>query len=584
MLASTSHLPSEAQDVDVSNEEGEQFKRMETTTSSTASPEVHSVDTSTKEEGGLFKRMETTASPLDSKVHDVDASTDEGELFKRMETTTYTTINSPLDSEVHKRGITSSESPDCRFPGQEKKERRSVTWQVADNAPERTGPWKAPKRKKKSRFGTFLRKRETVVLTTKNRNVEPQKLPTDARSSETTDRPSDAVPAEPARMQSKESPPVTRRSSLLEAIFPSSDSPPSPPARRQSKESPTVTRRRSILEAIFPSSDSPPSPPARRESNESPTVTRRRSILEAIFPSSDSPPSPPARRQSKESPTVTRRISILEAIFPSSDSSPSPPARSRQSKESPTVTRGRSLFDAVLPTRDSVPAQPSRRQSNENETCRKLSPTSVFSSNREISSSETLERSSGEAYAAPTPLPERQSSNNETISMPLEATLSDKSNESPGSFSAGEGEGFNNPDDDIDLDNYPDGDSEPDADSKPVRLSEECRRSSFLERMLFSGSSTELVTFEKSDSAPALPTCRKQWSFLEFSKRSNATSDSLSVRKSEKNPVFSKNLSRKSRRPLFLERMLSAGKSSELTVFERSLSSTSIDITESTNN
>jgi hypothetical protein len=81
----------------------------------------------------------------------VDASTDEGELFKRMETTTCTT--SPLDSEVHdddvstKKGIISTESPNCRFPGQEKKERKSVKWQVTDNAPERTGPWKSPKKR-----------------------------------------------------------------------------------------------------------------------------------------------------------------------------------------------------------------------------------------------------------------------------------------------------------------------------------------------------------------------------------------------------------------------------------------------------
>jgi hypothetical protein len=168
---------------------------------------LHNVDIST-DEGELFKRMETTTSPLDSEVHDaVVASTDEGELFKRMETTT-----SPLDSEVHdanvstKKGILSTESRSCRFPGQEKKERQSVKWQVADNAPERTGPWKAPKRKKeppkKSLFEFLLRKRETEVPASKNRKKEFQNFLiswSEEWSEEVSNHPSDSVPAQPAR-------------------------------------------------------------------------------------------------------------------------------------------------------------------------------------------------------------------------------------------------------------------------------------------------------------------------------------------------------------------------------------------------
>jgi hypothetical protein len=342
MLASASPFASEAHGVDALPEEG----------SPIASEVVHNVDIST-DEGELIKRMETTTSPLDSEVHDVVASTDEGELFKRIETTT-----SPLDSEMHdgnastEKGIFSTESRSNGFPGQGYKERKSVKWQVADTAPERTGPWKAPKRKKKSLFGNLLRKIETHVPHFTNRELEPHNLPSSGPeewSEEASKHPSDAVPAQPAH----------------------------------------------------------------RQTNESPTFTRRRSLLNAFFPSRDYAPSAPSRRESNENPTCAHRISLLEA---------------------------------VLPNRDAVPAQPARRQSNENKTRRKLSLTSMFSSNREISGSETPERWSGGSNAPPTPLPQRQSS--------------------IGSVSTGEG--VIDPDDDIDLDDNLDGDSEPDGENKNV--------------------------------------------------------------------------------------------------------------------
>jgi hypothetical protein len=204
-------------------------------------------------------------------------------------------ITSPLPSQVD------ADVPTKRswFTGR-KQEKKSVKWQIDETAPERKGPWKAPRRRGKPTVDNMNRCQSVPSISCWESSIDGTNDPTPVRPARRVSymcEAKESVVSKTLEGSPRTTPKHRRRSSLLGGLSRwagKNDASPAPPSRQKSLDK-QVPRRRSLLGRMLENgsrntldcepprckADATPSQPSRRQSSDS--QGRRPSFLARVF-------------------------------------------------------------------------------------------------------------------------------------------------------------------------------------------------------------------------------------------------------------------------------------------------------------